>query len=192
MTTDEQNVDDQTDTQDQGSENEESVAQEEKSAADYLAEFETSEAEEKKPDLKVENDDVDRKAREAVRSEIQDKEDRASAIKAVKGDLAVSDDFVMNHLIGLASNPAFDNAWKNRASNPKAWQGLLSAVKKDFSKEFSTDNEATETRKKVTSAVKASTASSAQEPKDAWGMSSSDFRKNARTELEKAIKSSMG
>lgn len=190
----EQAVGEQPDTQDHGSENEGGVAQEEdRSAEDYLTEFDQYKEAEEKPKAEDEKPQQDL-TRQEVYAALQEKEDEEKAYKAIVGDLDLGekgDRFARIYLNGMATiDGQLKNAWLNRHKNPKAWDGLLKAVNKEIKDLVSpkTDAEATENRKKVTSAVKASTASSETPDKDIWGMKPGDFEQQKKSALRSALK----
>lgn len=105
-------------------------------------------------------------------------------LAAVRGDIpaeVLSDEELTDLIDGRAKRDTrLQNAWNNRASNPKAWSGIQKALSAEIAKKFSKlpDPDATEDRAAVTAAVRgASHKAPAEQAPNYGAMTDAEFQK---------------
>ncbi len=105
----------------------------------------------------------------------------AEAVKTVKGDLDIDDEFVEGVLhVRASKDKRFLRAFQDRSSKPEAWSKVLDAVGREVAAkaEKSPDPDLTNTRTAVRAAVRsAATRSSGDEPAPNFGkMTDAEFK----------------
>lgn len=127
---------------------------------------------------------LQREVESLKRSQIAAKEqtDLANVIKNLKGDAPVPDWAVRGWLSTVAEqNPAVNDIWNNRDSNPSAAKKLVASLKKQWDAEQAknkpVDAEATSDKMAVAAAVRGTSTKAPEEPKKNYGaMNNSEFR----------------
>lgn len=105
-------------------------------------------------------------------------------LAAVRGDIpaeVLSDEELTDLIDGRAKRDTrLQNAWNNRANNPKAWSGVQKALSAEIAKKFSKlpDPDATEDRAAVTAAVRGASQAAPREAAPNYGaMTDAEFQK---------------
>lgn len=104
-------------------------------------------------------------------------------LEQVRGDIpkdVLSDEELTDLIDGRAKrDPRLQNAWNNRAANPKAWSGVQKALSAEIAKKFSKlpDPNATEDREAVTAAVRGASPKAPAEKAPNYGaMTNAEFQ----------------
>ena len=108
-------------------------------------------------------------------------------LERVRGELPKdvwSDEELSDWIDGRAKrDPKLQNAWLNRAANPKAWGAVEKALSAELSKKFQprVDAQATEDVAAVAAAVRGASKQAPEErPPEFSRMSNGEYRKNIR------------
>lgn len=107
-------------------------------------------------------------------TETRERDDITKVIKDLKGDAPVPDWAVRGWLSTVAEqNPAINNIWNNRDSNPAAAKKLVASLKKQWDAEQAknkpVDTEATADRLAAAAAVRGTSTKAPEEPKKNYG-----------------------
>jgi hypothetical protein len=112
----------------------------------------------------------------------KERDDLTKVIRDLKGDAHVPDWAVRGWLSTVAEqNPAINDIWNNRESNPSAAKKLVASLKKSWDAEQAknkpVDAEATTDKLAVAAAVRGTSSKSPEEPKKNYGgMNNAEFR----------------
>ncbi len=127
---------------------------------------------------------LQRKVEQLERSQTatREKDDLTKVIKDLKGEAPVPDWAVRGWLSTVAEqNPAINDIWNNRESNPSAAKKLVASLKKQWDAEQAknkpVDTEATSDKMAVAAAVRGTSTKAPEEsPKNYGAMNGTEFR----------------